>query len=132
VKRYGIKLQTLAAVLAVTAAAAAVGCGSIPHTITLASGSHLNVIQENSATLKDRHNLDKRIFYVSYESTQNFEDPTALRNEMYDVFDAYKTRVEQGAYAKLVLTPMKRDLGGGWEGRPFYLERRPSGRWIVL
>jgi hypothetical protein len=132
-KRYGIKLQTLViTMVAATTAGAALGCGSTPHTITLASGAHLNVIQESSDFYKDRHNQDKRIFYLGYESAQNFEDPTALRNEMYDVFDFYKSRINNEGYSKLELTPMKRDLGGGWEGRPFYLERRPSGRWIVL
>jgi hypothetical protein len=46
--------------------------------------------------------------------------------------DSYRPRIDQGDYTKFNLTPMKKDLGGGWEGSPFYLERRPSGRWIVL
>jgi hypothetical protein len=113
-------------------AAAFAGCAHAPHVITLASGSQLTVIDEKSDTYLDRHNAEKRMFTVGYQSLANFQDPTAVRNEMYEVFDYYKPAVDRGDYSKLNLTPMKRDLGGGWEGLPFYLERRPSGRWIVL
>jgi hypothetical protein len=114
------------------AAAAICGCAAVPHTITLASGTRLNVIEEKSETYTDRHNVEKHMFTVQYESAEDFQNRTAVRDEMYAVFDFYKPRIDQDDDTKFDLTPMKRDLGGGWEGLPFYLERRPSGRWIVL
>ncbi len=65
-------------------------------------------------------------------SVQNFEDQDALYKEMQQVFTVYESRVDQGGFKKFNLTPMKRDAGGSWEERPFYLERRPDGRWNVL
>ena len=122
-----------AAALGAIAAAAMCSCAKQPpSTITLASGTKLNVVDEKSETYTDRHHVERRVFDVEYESAQDFQDRTAVRNEMYDVFDFYKARIDQGDYTKFNLTPVKRDLGGGWEGLPFYLERRPSGRWIVL
>jgi hypothetical protein len=118
--------------LGVVAAAAFAGCSHAPHNITLASGSQLTVIEEKSDTYLDRHNAEKRTFSVEYQSLADFQDPAAVRSEMYEVFDYYKPAIDRGDYTKLELTPMKRDLGGGMEGLPFYLERRPSGRWIVL
>jgi hypothetical protein len=129
--KFDRSMGILAVGLVVTAM---LGCASGPktHPVTLASGPPVEVIDEKVSEFKDVRGVQQRIYSIEYVSAQNFEDQDALYKEMGQVFAVYQSRVDQQGFKKFNLTPVKRDAGGGWEGRPFYLERRPDGRWNVL
>ena len=110
------------------------GCGIVPHTITLASGQHIKVTEEKFDTFKDDDGVENKMFDVSYETSLSLDDKTALRTEMAEVFLYYLPRIEREGAIKANFAPGKPCISapnGCWEFAPFYLDRRPSGKWIL-
>lgn len=99
--------------------------------LALPSGEHVTISNTHGDSFIDVDGRQRHVFYIAYLTAHNFDDIPSLRQEARRVWAAYKPQIIGVDYDTCVVTPMKQTTGGGDEGRPFYLTRRPDGSWTL-
>ena len=103
---------------------------SVNYNLKLPSGEMVAITDAHGDSFEDVNHVKRHIYYIAYDSN-HFDDPPALRQEALHVWAAYLPQIIGVDYDSAVVTPEKKDEGGGMEGRPLYLKRAPDGTWQV-